>query len=160
MHIQTHKRPAGVRKDMLEVYLCPDARVDLDVNWAAPCLINLPPNFTGKVDLHVAKRDTVTIEHALKPRTRVLNEERGVQLLWIGEYTPGTEESEFDHCFVRTQGGITLGVWEEDPEFRMENGAIWMPEGTGGEVMEKFKSVAGRSLPNGLMRGLMGRQKS
>ncbi|KZO94821.1 hypothetical protein CALVIDRAFT_191277 [Calocera viscosa TUFC12733] len=156
LHLQTHKPRAGVRRDMLEVYLCPNLRVDLEVQWAAPCFIKLPPNFTGKVDMHVGRKDTITIEDALKPRTRILNEERGVQLLWIGEFTPGKDESEFDRCFIRTQGAITLGVWEQDPELEMGPGAVWMPEGTGGEVLAKLKSVTGRMESVRLVKSMFG----
>ncbi|KZT51114.1 hypothetical protein CALCODRAFT_503929 [Calocera cornea HHB12733] len=147
MNIQAHKSPPGVRTSMLEVYRCPAVPVDLEVRWAAPCLIKHPSSFTGKVDLHVTKRDTITLEDALKPRTSVLNEEPKSQLLWIGEYTPGKQESEFDRCSIRTQGGTTLGVWEEDPDFASEDGALWTPvvPGPKEDGMGKLKAVASRS---------------
>jgi len=116
LRFQTLKRHTNV----LEVHLCPNLRVDLDAKWSKDCILKLPPDFTGRLDLQSGKNQLITIESALKPRTRIMNEDRGSQLLWVGEYTSGRIEADYDRCVIRTEGKISLGVWERDPHVVVE----------------------------------------
>ncbi|KZT51112.1 hypothetical protein CALCODRAFT_512902 [Calocera cornea HHB12733] len=160
LNIQGHKPRLGVDVDTLEVYLCPELRVDLEVHWSSHCFVKLPPNFTGKVDLHVGRRGTITVDEILKPRTRLINEDRGSQLFWIGDYTAEADESKFDRCFIRTQGDIALGIWKQDPELEEGFGITDMMQKlqlAGKEAMKK--AMGGDKGSGGFLRRMLSSRK-
>ncbi|EJU06149.1 hypothetical protein DACRYDRAFT_103096 [Dacryopinax primogenitus] len=154
------EKPRTRAKDPLEVHLCTGVRVSLEAFWPGDCIIRLPPTFTGKVDLRFGKRGTVDIDKNLALRTRILNEEQGVMLFWIGDYETGKGEWEFDKCFIRAEGRISIGVWEADSENKTKTPPAWdtasIASSKRGQALDRIKGVASRIPSVNLYKKLKG----